>query len=132
MEKLPELVEESPGYVEQFGTDMEKVAELGEDAADAAEEAIENIKKPYEHQLEMLDLQYAGATIENKGLVGGGVSLNEQVSLLEQQYDIQKQIYEAILMDIMANSEPGSPEYEAAERHFRNFRTRWKALRPRL
>ena len=29
LEKLPELVEESPGYVEQFGTDMEKVAELG-------------------------------------------------------------------------------------------------------
>ena len=132
LEKLPELVEESPGYVEQFGTDMEKVAELGEDAADAAEEAIENIKKPYEHQLEMLDLQYAGATIENKGLVGGGVSLNEQVSLLEQQYDIQKQIYEAILMDIMANSEPGSPEYEAAEKALQELQNEMESIAAKI
>lgn len=132
LEKLPELVEESPGYVEQFGTDMEKVAGLGEDAADAAEEAIENIKKPYEHQLEMLDLQYAGATIENKGLVGGGVSLNEQVSLLEQQYDIQKQIYEAILMDIMANSEPGSPEYEAAEKALQELQNEMESITAKI
>ena len=54
------------------------------------------------------------ASTENKGKIGGGVSLNEQISLLEQQKDIQKKIYEAILMNIMAKADPESDLYKKA------------------
>lgn len=115
IEDLPEGFEKSEGYVQALTDDLGKVADSVEEAADIASAQIDAIKEKYQDQLDMLDLQWQGATIENKGLVGGGVSLNEQVNILTSQLDIQKAIYEAILQDIMANAEPGSAEYEFAK-----------------
>ena len=114
-EKLPEYAEESAGYNEAAVTDLTKVANSAEEASEITADTVDEIQKKYEHQLTMLGLQYEGATIENKGLVGGGVSLNEQVGILESQLSVQEKIRQDILRLIMATSDPDSEEYKYAQ-----------------
>ena len=114
-EKLPEYAKESAGYNEAAVTDLTKVANSAEEASEITADTVDEIQKKYEHQLTMLGLQYEGATIENKGLVGGGVSLNEQVGILESQLSVQEKIRQDILRLIMATSDPDSEEYKYAQ-----------------
>lgn len=114
-EKLPEYAEESAGYNQAASEDLAEVARKAEESSEIIVDTVDEIQEKYEHQLTMLGLQYEGATIENKGLVGGGVSLNEQVGILESQLSVQEKIRQDLLKLIMATSDPNSEEYKYAQ-----------------
>lgn len=115
LSELPDIVESSKGYAQQYNEDLEKVAKFGEDTREYAKSYVDAQTSQYDSILSLLNAQISNAFTENKGLVGGGVSLNEQVSLLEEQSSIQKKIYELLLKNIMANAEPGSEIYNYAK-----------------
>lgn len=108
------FLSKSEGYAEQYSSDLQKMASMSSQVMDDMEKEFDVIKNQYSYELDAISSALSLASTENKGKIGGGVSLNEQISLLEQQKDIQKKIYEAILMNIMAKADPESDLYKKA------------------
>ena len=106
---------------ESYAESISKLAEAQQSEMEAAEEKFEAITDAYSQKSDLLNSQIDGAFIENKGIVGGGVSLNEQVSLLEQSNDLAKEQLEALWTLVSTQAEPGSDLYKKAISEIQNL-----------